>query len=127
MRRPGRSSARVLPIQHVLSTCTGRAAVPTLGTWSLLYAADAGNRWRFWLPAGLRPTRLRERTVCGSAHAGAEVPHNKQLQRTVIRPRGRAARAAFHCARAARWTAHHAAAELRRYTPSDTASRGMHG
>ena len=41
--------------------------------------------------------------------------HNKQLQRTVIRRRGRAARAPFHYARASRWTAGHAAAELRRY------------
>ena len=40
---------------------------------------------------------------------------NKQLQRTVIRRRGRAARASFHCAHAARWLAQRAAAELRRY------------
>jgi hypothetical protein len=42
-------------------------------------------------------------------------PPNKQLQRTVIPKRWRAANASFHYALAARWTAHHAAAELRRY------------
>jgi hypothetical protein len=41
-------------------------------------------------------------------------PHNKQLQRTVIPNRWRAASASFHCAHAARWTAQRAAAELRR-------------
>ena len=41
---------------------------------------------------------------------------NKQLQRTVIPNRWRAASASFHCAHAARWTRGHAAAELRRYT-----------
>jgi hypothetical protein len=40
---------------------------------------------------------------------------NKQLQRTVIRRRVRAASAPFHYALAARWTAQRAAAELRRY------------
>ena len=40
---------------------------------------------------------------------------HKQLQRTVIRRRVRAACASFHCAHAARWTVRHAAAELRRY------------
>jgi hypothetical protein len=44
----------------------------------------------------------------------ASVSPNKQLQRTVTRRRGRAARAPFHYARASRWTARHAAAELRR-------------
>jgi hypothetical protein len=39
---------------------------------------------------------------------------NKQLQRTVIRRRGRVARAPFHHARAPRWTRDHAAAELQR-------------
>jgi hypothetical protein len=39
---------------------------------------------------------------------------NKQLQRTVIRRRGRAASAPFHYALAARWTRQRAAAELRR-------------
>ena len=33
--------------------------------------------------------------------------------------RRRAACASFHCARAARWTRDHAAAQLRRYTPPD--------
>jgi hypothetical protein len=40
---------------------------------------------------------------------------NKQLQRTVTRRRGRAARAPFHYARASRFTRQRAAAELRRY------------
>ena len=39
---------------------------------------------------------------------------NKQLQRTVIRRRVRAASAPLHYALAARWTAQRAAAELRR-------------
>jgi hypothetical protein len=38
----------------------------------------------------------------------------KQLQRTVIPNRWRAASASFHYAHAARWTRSHAAAELRR-------------
>jgi hypothetical protein len=38
---------------------------------------------------------------------------NKQLQRTVIPHRWRAASAPFHYAHAARWTRGHAAAELR--------------
>jgi hypothetical protein len=41
-------------------------------------------------------------------------PPNKQLERTVIRRRGRAASSPFHYAHAARWTAQHAAAQLRR-------------
>ncbi len=41
-------------------------------------------------------------------------PPNKQLQRTVIPRRGRAASASFHYAHAARWTRGRAAAELRR-------------
>jgi hypothetical protein len=41
-------------------------------------------------------------------------PHNKQLQRTVERHRGDAARASFHCARASRFGRQRAAAELRR-------------
>jgi hypothetical protein len=45
---------------------------------------------------------------------GTEVPHNKQLQRTVKTNRGRAAGAPFHYAPTARWTAQHAAADLRR-------------
>jgi hypothetical protein len=43
-------------------------------------------------------------------------PPNKQLERTVIRRRGRAASAPFHYAHAARWTGQRAAAQLRRYT-----------
>jgi hypothetical protein len=41
---------------------------------------------------------------------------NKQLERTVIRRRVRAACASFHYAHAARWTRRRAAAQLRRYT-----------
>ena len=44
----------------------------------------------------------------------SSAPHNKQLQRTVIRCRGRAARAPFHYARASRFKRQRAAAELRR-------------
>jgi hypothetical protein len=40
--------------------------------------------------------------------------HNKQLQRTVTRRRGRAARAPFHYARVSRFIRRRAAAELRR-------------
>ena len=43
------------------------------------------------------------------------MPHNKQLQRTVIRRYVRAASAPFHYALAARITRQRAAAELRRY------------
>jgi hypothetical protein len=43
------------------------------------------------------------------------VSANKQLQRTVIPNRWRAASASLHYALAARWTRGHAAAELRRY------------
>jgi hypothetical protein len=39
---------------------------------------------------------------------------NKQLQRTVIRRRGRGACASLHYAHAPRWTRGHAAAELHR-------------
>jgi hypothetical protein len=39
-------------------------------------------------------------------------PANKQLQRTVIRRRRRAASASFHYAHAARWLGQRAAAEL---------------
>jgi len=41
--------------------------------------------------------------------------HNKQLERTVIRRRRRAAGAPFHYAPTARWTRGHEAARLRRY------------
>ena len=43
------------------------------------------------------------------------MPHNKQLQRTVIRRDVRAASAPFHYALAARFTRQRAAAELRCY------------
>ena len=55
--------------------------------------------------------------ICGVACQPRTVPltpPNKQLQRTVIRRRGRAARAPFYYARASRWTRGRAAAELRR-------------
>jgi len=42
-------------------------------------------------------------------------PHNKQLQRTVIRQRGRGANTSFHYALAERSIGRRAAAELRRY------------
>jgi hypothetical protein len=42
------------------------------------------------------------------------LPYNKQLERTVIRRRGRAASAPFHYALAVRFTRRRAAAELRR-------------
>jgi hypothetical protein len=45
----------------------------------------------------------------------SRAPPNKQLQRTVIRRRGRGARASCHYARAPRFTRQRAAAELRRY------------
>jgi hypothetical protein len=48
--------------------------------------------------------------IGGIAHA----PHNKQLQRTVIRRHMRAASASFHYALAARFRRQRAAAELRR-------------
>ena len=41
------------------------------------------------------------------------MPHNKQLQRTVTRRRGRGAFASFHYAHVARFTQQRAAAELR--------------
>ncbi len=44
----------------------------------------------------------------------ATLPHNKQLQRTVIRHRGDTASAPFHYALAVRITRQRAAAELRR-------------
>jgi hypothetical protein len=44
---------------------------------------------------------------------------NKQLERTVIRRRERAACASFHCAHAARWTRRDAAAQLRRYATEE--------
>jgi hypothetical protein len=47
------------------------------------------------------------------------LPDNKQLQRTVIRRRGDGASAPLHSALAARWTAHRAAAELRRYVTEE--------
>jgi hypothetical protein len=48
-----------------------------------------------------------------------QLPPNKQLERTVIRRRVRAARASFHYAHAARWTSGHAAAQLRRYATEE--------
>jgi hypothetical protein len=51
------------------------------------------------------------------------LPHNKQLERTVIRRHVRAACASFHCAHAARWTHGRAAAQLRRYAATEGACR----
>jgi hypothetical protein len=51
------------------------------------------------------------------------VPHNKQLQRTVIRYRGDTAGAPFHYAPAARFTRQRAAAELRRYAAQACSAR----
>jgi hypothetical protein len=45
----------------------------------------------------------------------AQMTHNKQLQRTVQRHRGRAASASFHFALASLGSGQRAAAELRRY------------
>jgi hypothetical protein len=53
--------------------------------------------------------RVRKEVLCQ--------PPNKQLERTVIRQRVRAASAPFHYALAARWTARRAAAQLQRYAP----------
>ena len=76
--------------------------------------------------------RRREGVLCGGRVLGpwwflgvrgvqmyyvASGPYNKQLERTVIRRRVRAACASLHYAHAARWTRGHAAAQLRRYTP----------
>jgi hypothetical protein len=47
-------------------------------------------------------------------HMSAQLPHNKQLERTVKRQHVRAASAPFHFAHAARWTARRATAQLRR-------------
>jgi hypothetical protein len=44
-----------------------------------------------------------------------QLPYNKQLERTVLGHRVRAACASLHCAHAARWTRGHAAAQLRRW------------
>jgi hypothetical protein len=53
-----------------------------------------------------------------TAEVAAHAPHNKQLQRTVIPRRWRAASAPLHYALAARSTAQRAAAQLRRYAPA---------
>ena len=54
------------------------------------------------------------------------LPPNKQLERTVTRRRGRGACASLHSAHAPRWTAHRAAAELRRYTrTTDRSGKSM--
>jgi hypothetical protein len=49
----------------------------------------------------------------------SQLPSNKQLRRTVIGRRGRGACASFHYEHAPRWTAGHAAAELRRWAAHD--------
>ena len=53
------------------------------------------------------------RCVPGLKRRSCQSP-NKQSERMVKRQRGRAASVAFHYAHAARWTAQHAAAQLRR-------------
>ena len=53
--------------------------------------------------------RLAKRALASSVQ-----PHNKQLERTVVRRRGRAACASFHYAHAARCIRGRAAAQLRR-------------
>jgi len=61
-------------------------------------------------------TMLRQRRRAhASSNLAACQPHNKQLERTVIRRHMRAACASLHCAHAARWTRGRAAAQLRRY------------
>jgi hypothetical protein len=57
----------------------------------------------------------------------SQAPPNKQLERTVIRRRVRAASAPFHYALAARWTRGHAAAQLRRYTLRSLSQRCPEG
>jgi len=62
--------------------------------------------------------RLREVVLQGAGDAigdaGLIIDQTAALQRTVTRRRGRGASASFHCARAPRWLAPRAAAELRR-------------
>ena len=57
---------------------------------------------------------MRSRTYLAEILSASCQPPNKQLERTVIRRRVRAASASFHYAHAARWTAQRAAAQLRR-------------
>src|SRR5690606_12351001 len=57
----------------------------------------------------------RDHLLAEASNETMQVPHNKQLQRTVIPNRWHAASAPFHYAHAARWTIGRAAAELRRY------------
>jgi len=54
-------------------------------------------------------------SLISTSHA----PHNKQLQRTVIRRRGDGAGASFHYALAPRFMRQCAAAELRRYAAQE--------
>jgi hypothetical protein len=58
--------------------------------------------------------RLKICDVACQPRTESLTPPNKQLQRTVIPNRWRAASASLHYALAARWTRGHAAAELRR-------------
>lgn len=57
---------------------------------------------------------LRRAQIRASASACLSAAYNKQLERTAVRRRVRAACAAFHCAHAARWTLGRAAAQLQR-------------
>ena len=74
-------------------------------------------------PESALPVRFRCRsevfpgflaTMNGVLISGVPKAHNKQLQRTVIRRRGRGACASLHYAHAPRITRQRAAAELRR-------------
>ena len=65
------------------------------------------GQMRFWLLPLVTGTDVL-------AIGARALSHNKQLQSTVIPHPMRAASASFHYAHAARWTAHHAAAQLRR-------------
>ena len=51
---------------------------------------------------------------CQLVECTPQLSPNKQLERTVVRQRVRAACAPFHYAHAARWIAQRAAAQLRR-------------
>ncbi len=57
----------------------------------------------------------------GTSDLGVRLTHNKQLERTVLPYRQRAAGAPLHYAPAARWTRGHAAAQLQRYASLLTA------
>jgi hypothetical protein len=71
--------------------------------------------------------KAREHRSCPlESRKALEMPHNKQLQRTVMPRHVRATSAPFHYALAARMTRYRAAAELRRYA-ARTAQRAVRG